>query len=274
MAEAGAGAQTPLRRRVTPPYWDQAARELADRDPVLGELIERFPGLTPRSRGNAFSTLARAIVGQQISVRAAESVWQRFVAVVGAVAPPAVVRRSHDELRAAGLSRQKITYLRDLAGHFLAGTVSVEHWSGLDDEALVAELTQVRGVGRWTAEMFLIFHLQRPNVPPLDDLGLRKAVSVHYNHGCTVSLHRLRALGGAWAPLAFGRDLVSLAEPGSDSCRILNTLAGKATVTRLPWPAVATRSRPPLAAHSPSQWGSRQLARPIAPIDFGWHRDC
>jgi DNA-3-methyladenine glycosylase II len=189
-----------FRRRVKPLYWDQAARELADCDPVLGALIERFPGLAPRRRGDAFSTLARAIVGQQISVQAAESVWQRFIAVVGAVAPSAVVQRTEDELRTAGLSRQKIAYLRDLAGHFLAGTIRVDGWSRLGDEALIAELTQVRGVGRWTAEMFLIFHLQRPNVLPLADLGLQKAVSVHYDHGRTVSVRRLRNLGGAWAP--------------------------------------------------------------------------
>ena len=199
-ARAVAGAARRLHRRVKPLYWDRAARELADRDPILGALIERFPGLTLHRRGDAFSTLARAIVGQQISVKAAASVWQRFVAVVGAVAPSAVVQRTEAELRTAGLSRQKIAYLRDLAGHFHAGTVSADHWSRLDDEALIAELTQVRGVGRWTAEMFLIFHLQRPNVLPLADLGLQKAVSVHYNRGRTVSLRRLRALGGAWAP--------------------------------------------------------------------------
>jgi DNA-3-methyladenine glycosylase II len=198
-ARANAGAARP-RRRVKPLYWEQAAQELADRDLVLHELIERFPGLALQRRGDAFSTLARAIVGQQISVRAAESVWQRFVTVVGTVVPSAVVERTEIELRTAGLSRQKIAYLRDLAGHFFTGTVSVDRWSGLDDEALVAELTRVRGIGRWTAEMFLIFHLQRPDVLPLDDLGLQRAVNLHYNHGRAVSRRRLKALGRTWAP--------------------------------------------------------------------------
>ena len=106
---------------MKPLYRDQAARELADRDPVLRELIARFPGIALERRGDAFATLARAIVGQQISVKAAESVWQRVVAAVGNVAPPAVCERSEVELRAAGLSRQKVAYLRGLAGHFLDG---------------------------------------------------------------------------------------------------------------------------------------------------------
>jgi DNA-3-methyladenine glycosylase II len=187
-------------RRVKPAYWDQAARELADRDPVLASLIERFPGIALRSQGDAFATLARAIVGQQISVKAADSVWLRFVAAVGSVTPPFVVLRTATELRAVGLSRQKAAYLQDLASHFLDGTVTVAHWNGLDDEALVAELTQVRGIGRWTAEMFLMFHLQRPDVLPLDDLGLRKAVSLQYYDGRAVPLGRLKALGASWAP--------------------------------------------------------------------------
>jgi DNA-3-methyladenine glycosylase II len=185
---------------VKPEYWELAARELAERDPVLGALIERFPGLTLRSRGDAFSTLARAIVGQQISVKAADSVWRRFAAVVGVMSPASVAARSAAELRAAGLSGQKTAYLLDLAGHFLDGTVNADHWSALDDEALIIELTRVRGIGRWTAEMFLIFHLQRPDVFPLDDRGLRKAVSLHYNRGRAVPLRRLAALGRTWAP--------------------------------------------------------------------------
>jgi DNA-3-methyladenine glycosylase II len=198
-AVEGAARRQPI-QRVKPEYWELAARELAERDPVLGALIERFPGLTLRSRGDAFSTLARAIVGQQISVKAAESVWRRFAVVVGVMSPASVAARSAAELRAAGLSGQKTAYLLDLAGHFIDGTVNADHWSALDDEALIIELTRVRGIGRWTAEMFLIFHLQRPDVFPLDDLGLRKAVSLHYNRGRVVPLRRLAALGRTWSP--------------------------------------------------------------------------
>ena len=185
---------------MKPVYWEEAARTLIDRDPVLRALIERFPGVTLRSRGDAFSTLARAIVGQQISVKAADSVWQRFLTVAGVVAPRSVVERTVIELQRAGLSARKAAYLQDLARHFLDGTVNPGHWSGLDDDALIAELTRVRGIGRWTAEMFLIFHLQRPNILPVADLGLRKAVSLYYNRGRPISVRRLQSLGRTWAP--------------------------------------------------------------------------
>ncbi|MBL8538885.1 MAG: DNA-3-methyladenine glycosylase 2 family protein [Betaproteobacteria bacterium] len=185
---------------MKPLYWDRAARELADRDPVLRALIARFPDISLQRRGDAFATLARAIVGQQISVKAAESVWQRLLGEVGSVTPPALAGYGEAAFRAAGLSRQKAAYLSDLAGHFLDGSVNVERWGELDDEAIVVELTQVRGIGRWTAEMFLIFHLQRPDVFPLDDLGLQRAVSLSYGRGRKISARRLRALGGWWTP--------------------------------------------------------------------------
>ena len=185
---------------MRPDYWGQATRELADRDAVMGSLVDRFPGISLRGRGDAFGTLARSIVGQQISVKAAETVWQRFATKVGKMTPRAVRQTPAEQLREAGLSRQKIAYLHDLSQRFVDGTLHVSHWHELDDEALIAELTRVKGIGRWTAEMFLIFYLLRPDVLPLDDLGLRKAVSLHYNRGRPVSLHTLRTLGNAWAP--------------------------------------------------------------------------
>lgn len=185
---------------MKPDYWDTATRELADRDAVLRALIERFAGLSLRRRSDAFSALARSIVGQQISVKAAEHVWQRFATTVGEVTPPRVQETSAERLRSAGLSRQKIAYLHDLSRRFLDGTVRTATWPDLSDEALIAELTQVKGIGRWTAEMFLIFYLLRPDVLPLGDLGLQKAVRLHYNRGRAVSPRRLQAIGKAWAP--------------------------------------------------------------------------
>jgi len=202
MAQACAAADPAqcCSERVTPDYWVQAARELSDRDAVLRALIERFPGLSLRSRGDAFTTLTRSIVGQQISVKAAESVWQRFATSVGEMTPACVQQTPAELLREAGLSRQKIGYLHDLGRRFVDGTIRLSNWPDLDDEALIAELTQVKGIGRWTAEMFLMFHLLRPDVLPLDDLGLQKAVRLHYNRGRAVSPGRLRTLGRAWAP--------------------------------------------------------------------------
>ncbi|MGZ8210580.1 MAG: DNA-3-methyladenine glycosylase family protein [Burkholderiales bacterium] len=183
-----------------PDYWDAAARELAARDAVLAQLVPRYQGLALGSRGDAFSTLARAIVGQQISVKAAQSVWDRVVQEVGTMAPASVAAAEPVRLRACGLSRQKCAYLLDLAARFLSGALEPARWRALDDETLVAELTQVKGIGRWTAEMFLIFYMTRPDVFPLDDIGLQRAMSLHYNAGKPLTKLRMRRIGKAWAP--------------------------------------------------------------------------
>jgi DNA-3-methyladenine glycosylase II len=202
VAKAGARAGAPAGQqgRVKPGYWERATRELAASDPVMDGLVARFPGIALRGRGDAFATLARSIVGQQISVKAAESVWQRVATTVGEVTPERVSLTPAEQLREAGLSRQKITYLHDLSQRWVDGRMRVSNWLTLDDEALINDLTQVKGIGRWTAEMFLIFHLLRPDVLPVADLGLQKAVSLHYNQGQQVSLQGLRTLARVWIP--------------------------------------------------------------------------
>jgi DNA-3-methyladenine glycosylase II len=184
----------------TPEYWEQATRDLAKRDAVLRGLIERYRGLALASRGDAFTTLARSIVGQQISVKAAQSVWDRLAAHVGEMSPAAVRRVRMPTLRRSGLSGQKAAYLKDLASKFLDGTLDATRWHALDDETLIAELTRVKGIGRWTAEMFLMFHLVRPDVLPLADLGLQRAMRLHYNCGRALSDARMRRIGAVWAP--------------------------------------------------------------------------
>jgi DNA-3-methyladenine glycosylase II len=185
---------------MAPEYWKTAARELARRDAVLRRLIARFQGLALGSRGNAFQTLARAIVGQQISVKAAQSVWNRVEAEVGAVTPANVLAKDPGQLRGCGLSRQKTLYLSDLAQRFATGMLDADAWRHLGDEALILELTQVKGIGRWTAEMFLIFYLARPDVLPLDDLGLQRAMNLHYSRGRPLSRERMRRIADTWAP--------------------------------------------------------------------------
>jgi DNA-3-methyladenine glycosylase II len=184
----------------TPDYWDEATRELAARDPVLSKLATRYPGLAVGSRGDAFSTLARAIVGQQISVRAAQSVWDRLVAELSEVNPERLGAADLARLRTCGLSGQKAAYLLDLAQRFSSGALDPARWNALDDEALIVELTQVKGIGRWTAEMFLIFNMARPDVLPLDDIGLQRAMSLHYNTGRPLSKLKMRRIGNGWAP--------------------------------------------------------------------------
>jgi len=189
---------------VTPDYWDDACKHLSKRDRVMKKLIPQFGEARLQSRGDAFTTLARSIVGQQISVKAAQSVWDKFAAVVGGpstrLAPDDVLALDALTLRSVGLSARKTEYLTDLARHFADGTVHVKQWQQMDDEAIIDELVAIRGIGRWTAEMFLIFHLMRPNVLPLDDLGLLKGISLSYFSGEPVSRAEARELGEGWAP--------------------------------------------------------------------------
>ncbi len=203
----------------TPGHWEEACKHLAKRDRVLRKLIPALGDCRLQSRGDAFTTLARSIVGQQISVKAAQSVWRRFTELISndaqseptdealanatapiVVVPDAVLALSPQTMRSAGLSGRKVEYLSDLALHFQSGKVHVPQWQGMADEAIIEELMAIRGIGRWTAEMFLIFHLMRPNVMPLDDVGLIKGISVNYFSGEPVSRAEAREVGDAWAP--------------------------------------------------------------------------
>jgi len=189
---------------VEPRYWEEACKHLARRDRVLKKLIPQFGSARLSSRGDAFTTLARSIVGQQISVKAAQAVWDRFAAVVGGCStrllPEDVQCQPVPRLREAGLSARKSEYLLDLSRHFAEGRVHQADWQAMDDETIITELVAIRGIGRWTAEMFLIFHLLRPNVMPLDDLGLIKGISLNYFSGEPVSRAEAREVGEAWAP--------------------------------------------------------------------------
>ena len=189
--------------RQVPPYWDEACRHLARRDRVMRKLIAGVGVGSLECRGDAFTTLARSIVGQQISVKAAQAVWDRFAALTdGAVRtqPKAVLALDAAAMRKAGLSARKVEYLTDLAKHFESGAVHVAQWQQMDDEAIVDELVAIRGIGRWTAEMFLIFYLMRPNVLPLDDVGLIGGISRNYFSGEPVSRAEAREVAEAWTP--------------------------------------------------------------------------
>ena len=185
---------------MLPTYWQQAVGELAARDRILKELMARHPDIALKSRGDAFATLARSIVGQQISTKASESVWQKLLALLPEVSPAALACVGDEVLASCGLSQRKVGYLKDLSLHFLEGTLGVAHWADMDDEAIIADLMQVRGIGRWTAEMFLIFDVLRPDVLPLDDFGLQRAMSMHYNAGQPLSKLKMRAIAGQWQP--------------------------------------------------------------------------
>ncbi len=185
---------------VTPGYWPEACEHLARRDRVMKRLIPQFGDACLESRGDAFVTLARSIVGQQISVKAAQSVWNRFEALQRRMTPASVLKLKVDDMRAAGLSARKVEYLVDLARHFADGHIHAGQWQAMEDEAIIAELVAIRGIGRWTAEMFLMFHLLRPDVLPLDDAGLIKGISQNYFSGEPVSRSDAREVAEGWAP--------------------------------------------------------------------------
>ena len=185
---------------VSPAYWSDACKHLMKKDRVMKRLIPQFGDACLQTRGDAFVTLARSVVGQQISVKAAQTVWNRFALLPKQITAANVLKLKVDDMRAAGLSVRKVEYLVDLALHFDSGAVHVQTWETMDDEVIIAELIAIRGIGRWTAEMFLIFHLMRPNVLPLDDVGLLNGISKNYFSGDTVSRSDAREVAAAWAP--------------------------------------------------------------------------
>jgi DNA-3-methyladenine glycosylase II len=167
---------------------------------VLAQIIRGHPRIALEPRGEPFFTLARSIVGQQISVKAAASIWARVVAIAPRMLPGQIADAGHAKLVGCGLSRRKAEYLGGLAHHFVRGSLHVAAWAEMEDEAVIAELVQVRGIGRWTAEMFLIFCLLRPNVLPLDDLGLQRAICRNYFRGRAVSFRTMRKIASVWEP--------------------------------------------------------------------------
>lgn len=184
-----------------PPYWDEAAAALIQRDRILRKIIPQYSDDALAAPGAAFVTLARALIGHQSSVKAADAAWTRFTAGCGRnPTPKAVLQLSEQDPTLAGLPKRKAEYIIDLATHFAEKKVQPARWGDMDDEAVVAELCEIRGIGRWTAEMFLIFHLQRPDVLPLDDSRLLKAISLHYFSGEPVSRFEAREVAQAWAP--------------------------------------------------------------------------
>jgi DNA-3-methyladenine glycosylase II len=185
---------------IVPDYWEQAKLELMERDRILNKLIPQFGDLHLIGRSEPFATLARSVIGQQISIKSAEAMWQRFLLVCPKCTPAQVLKASHDDLRGCGLSKRKAEYIQDLAEHFKAKRVHAELWSEMEDEAVIAELIQIRGIGRWTAEMFLIFNLRRPDVLPLDDAGLIKSISMNYFSGEPVSRSDAREVSANWQP--------------------------------------------------------------------------
>jgi DNA-3-methyladenine glycosylase II len=206
MPSVGRPRSQPHRPSAKPAFWDEATRSLGERDAVMARLVAAFPGIHLVRRGDPFTTLTRAIVGQQISVKAAQTVWDRLVVATDGAGTPIrldpvrIGRTRMPTLRRVGLSRGKALYIRDLARHFVSGALDPREWPALADEDLIDRLTEVKGIGRWTAEMFLMFHELRPDVLPVADIGLQKAVAMLYHGGVRLPMGELREFAAMWSP--------------------------------------------------------------------------
>ena len=181
----------------------KARRLLARRDPVLRDLMRKYGpcGLADSQHSDPFRALVRAIISQQLSTHVSATIARRFEALYDGEPTPAVVTRTPDEqLRSVGLSGQKVRYVRDLCARIEGGLLPLAALDRMTDEEVITVLTEVKGIGRWTAEMFLMFRLHRPDVLPVDDLGIVKAVQRAYRMRTLPTPRRLTRLGEAWRP--------------------------------------------------------------------------
>ena len=188
---------------MTPDDYARARRLLLRRDPVLAALIRTHGacGLAAAQRSDHFSALVRAITGQQLSTKAASTIYGRLVALMpGGVTPEALGALTDEQMRGVGMSRQKIAYFRDLASKALSGALPLKSLDEMSDDDVIAALTQVKGIGRWSAEMFLMFRLHRPDVLPVDDLGIVNAVKNVYRLRKRPTADRIRKIGEPWRP--------------------------------------------------------------------------
>ena len=196
----------------------KASAALAAADPAMAALIERIGEIDLATRlrrrseerpADAYGALLRAIVGQQLSTKAARTIYRRVCDLFGGAAPSPeqLLEASEEDLRACGLSGRKVEYVRDLAGHVISGELELERLDDLGDEEAIEEIVAVRGLGRWTAEMFLMFHLQRPDVLAGGDLGIRKAIQIEYGLEEMPTPTEVERIGEPWRP---HRSLASL----------------------------------------------------------------
>ena len=198
-----------------PDYWNDAKTHLRDVCPTMAGLIAQYQGEGLTARGDGFYTLVRSVVGQQISVKAADAVWGKLTRAVTPLTPENLLRKREATLRGCGLSASKVAYARNVARFYVEQGIAPElththalpvkesdFWAAHSDAEVIALLTAIKGIGSWTAEMFLIFHLLRPDVFPVKDLGLLKAIDRHVRDGATERLSPAEylALAERWRP--------------------------------------------------------------------------
>ena len=184
-----------------PKYWSLAKKTLSKKDKVLKKIIKTYKGNLV-SRSDPFFSLCKSIVGQQISVQAADSVWKKLSSKSKKITPKNILKLSKKQLSSCGLSRQKIEYLKILSKKFNDKSIDIKELKKMNDEDAIKYLSQIKGVGRWTAEMFLFFNQLRPNIFPVQDIGLLKAISKNYKTKYPPSISKLSNLKQIWSPYA------------------------------------------------------------------------
>ena len=189
-----------IKKYKSPSFWQSAKKYLATKDKKLGKIIDTYPHDFLFSKSDPFLTLSRSIVGQQISVKAAQSVWDKLAITISEINPYQIKKIHVNTLKSIGLSRQKISYLKNISEAFIEEKLKVKSWIKMEDEEIIQDLIQIKGIGRWTAEMFLIFNLCRPDIFPLDDIGMVKGICQTYNIKYPIEKKKLIIIGNNWKP--------------------------------------------------------------------------
>ena len=185
---------------TTPPYWQSAINYLTSKDRVIASLIATYPNEVMQGHQNPFSTLVKAIVGQQISIKAAAAIGQRLESLIGDFSTERYLAAKEDELRQCGLSRPKIRYITNVANALESGQLTPSTWSTMSDDEIALQLISISGIGRWTSQMFLIFHLHRADILPLSDVGLLKAINLNYGSVKPLSEEEIEKITQVWQP--------------------------------------------------------------------------
>ena len=183
-----------------PIFWERGKNYLVRKDKKLARLIKSYPKDFLFTKSDPFLTLARSIVGQQISVKAAQSVWDKLEIKIKKITPFNMKKIHSASLKSVGLSRQKVHYLKNLADAFIEHKIKIKLWSKMNDEEIIQDLIQIKGIGRWTAEMFLIFNLCRADIFPLDDIGMIKGLCKIYNLNYPINRDKVSKIGDKWKP--------------------------------------------------------------------------
>jgi len=185
---------------LTNKNWLLAINNLKKKDKILKEIINKYKSEKLHSKKNAFLTLAKSITGQQISVKAANSIWLRLEKKIKKIDPSNILKVKINGIKKCGFSKQKANYIFNLANFFKKNKNIENKWKKIEDEEVIDDLIKIKGIGRWTAEMFLIFYLLRPNIFPYSDIGLQKAVSVNYNLKYPLKESEVKKLKKKWQP--------------------------------------------------------------------------